>query len=105
MNCRECGPTEAHRNPCLSTQVRGDLVGALSRLYKKVDTFDGVIIETTGLADPGKDLKAITCLSDLANLTLILRYCDMDTRMTDRWTDTRITLTQLYRLGDFGTMS
>lgn len=35
-----------------SCTVRGDLVEALKRLYKRVDKFDGVIIETTGLADP-----------------------------------------------------
>jgi len=33
-------------------KVRGDLVAALKRLYQKVETFDGIIIETTGLADP-----------------------------------------------------
>ena len=38
----------------------------MNRLYKKVDTFDGVIIETTGLADPGKDPKAEHALRELA---------------------------------------
>jgi G3E family GTPase len=28
------------------------LVEALKRLHKRMDKFDGVIIETTGLADP-----------------------------------------------------
>ena len=39
-------------NGCICCKVRGDLVEALRRLYDKVETFDGVIIETTGLADP-----------------------------------------------------
>lgn len=39
-------------NGCICCTVRGDLVVALKKLYGKVDTFDGVIIETTGLADP-----------------------------------------------------
>mmetsp|Transcript_20505 Transcript_20505/g.49299 ORF Transcript_20505/g.49299 Transcript_20505/m.49299 type:complete len:414 (+) Transcript_20505:93-1334(+) len=39
-------------NGCICCKVRGDLVAALKRLYEKVETFDGVIIETTGLADP-----------------------------------------------------
>lgn len=39
-------------NGCLCCTVRGDLVEALKRLYNKVESFDGVIIETTGLADP-----------------------------------------------------
>eukprot|EP01083_Nonionella_stella_P089551 249892_1 len=41
-------------NGCICCTVRGDLVEALKRLHKRLDTFkfDGVIIETTGLADP-----------------------------------------------------
>merc|ERR1719437_220 len=39
-------------NGCICCTVRGDLVQALKKLYKRVDQFDGVIIETTGLADP-----------------------------------------------------
>mmetsp|Transcript_24179 Transcript_24179/g.35877 ORF Transcript_24179/g.35877 Transcript_24179/m.35877 type:complete len:400 (-) Transcript_24179:38-1237(-) len=39
-------------NGCICCKVRGDLVDALKRLYTKVETFDGIIIETTGLADP-----------------------------------------------------
>jgi len=39
-------------NGCICCTVRGDLVKALKRMYAKVKTFDAVIIETTGLADP-----------------------------------------------------
>lgn len=39
-------------NGCICCTVRGDLVEALKSLHKKVEKFDGVIIETTGLADP-----------------------------------------------------
>jgi len=39
-------------NGCICCTVRGDLVEALKKLYKRVAQFDGVIIETTGLADP-----------------------------------------------------
>merc|ERR1719237_883511 len=39
-------------NGCICCTVRGDLVEALKRLYKRVETFNGIIIETTGLADP-----------------------------------------------------
>ena len=39
-------------NGCICCTVRGDLVEALKRLHKRMDKFDGVIIETTGLADP-----------------------------------------------------
>ena len=39
-------------NGCICCTVRGDLVETLKRLHSKVEKFDGVIIETTGLADP-----------------------------------------------------
>eukprot|EP00403_Amphidinium_massartii_P034328 CAMPEP_0178432886 /NCGR_PEP_ID=MMETSP0689_2-20121128/32622_1 /TAXON_ID=160604 /ORGANISM="Amphidinium massartii, Strain CS-259" /LENGTH=387 /DNA_ID=CAMNT_0020054899 /DNA_START=21 /DNA_END=1184 /DNA_ORIENTATION=+ len=39
-------------NGCICCTVRGDLVQALKRLYTKVKSFDAVLIETTGLADP-----------------------------------------------------
>jgi len=39
-------------NGCICCTVRGDLVEALKRLHKRIEKFDGVIIETTGLADP-----------------------------------------------------
>eukprot|EP00756_Hemistasia_phaeocysticola_P031744 Hpha_TRINITY_DN16373_c2_g1::TRINITY_DN16373_c2_g1_i2::g.62408::m.62408 len=39
-------------NGCICCTVRGDLVQALLKLHSKVEKFDGVIIETTGLADP-----------------------------------------------------
>jgi len=41
------------QNGCICCTVRGDLVKCLQRLYnEKGDSLDGVIIETTGLADP-----------------------------------------------------
>jgi G3E family GTPase len=39
-------------NGCICCTVRGDLVKALKSLYSKVQQFNGIIIETTGLADP-----------------------------------------------------
>jgi G3E family GTPase len=39
-------------NGCICCTVRGDLVEALKKLYKRVEKFNGIIIETTGLADP-----------------------------------------------------
>uniref|UniRef100_A0A0G4FU06 CobW C-terminal domain-containing protein n=1 Tax=Chromera velia CCMP2878 TaxID=1169474 RepID=A0A0G4FU06_9ALVE len=39
-------------NGCICCTVRNDLVEALKRLYEKVEQFDGVLIETTGMADP-----------------------------------------------------
>jgi len=39
-------------NGCICCTVRGDLVKVLEKLHAKVNSFDGVIVETTGLADP-----------------------------------------------------
>ena len=39
-------------NGCICCTVRGDLVAALKRMHAKVASFDAVLIETTGLADP-----------------------------------------------------
>jgi G3E family GTPase len=40
-------------NGCICCTVRGDLIRILSKLALKRDKFDYVLIETTGLADPG----------------------------------------------------
>ena len=39
-------------NGCICCTVRGDLTEVLDNLYDRIKDFDGVIIETTGLADP-----------------------------------------------------
>ncbi len=40
-------------NGCICCTVRGDLVRILGNLMKRRDKFDYVLVETTGLADPG----------------------------------------------------
>lgn len=39
-------------NGCICCTVRGDLTEVLDRLHPRIRDFDGVLIETTGLADP-----------------------------------------------------
>ncbi|NDV85404.1 GTP-binding protein [Aurantimonas aggregata] len=39
-------------NGCICCTVRGDLIRIVSGLMRRPDRFDGIIIETTGLADP-----------------------------------------------------
>ena len=39
-------------NGCICCTVRGDLTELLDEMYDRIKDFDGVIIETTGLADP-----------------------------------------------------
>jgi len=40
-------------NGCICCTVRGDLIRILTQLRKRRDRFDAILIETTGLADPG----------------------------------------------------
>ncbi|MBM4412184.1 MAG: GTP-binding protein [Chloroflexi bacterium] len=40
-------------NGCICCTVRGDLIRILGTLMKRKDRFDAILIETTGLADPG----------------------------------------------------
>lgn len=39
-------------NGCICCKLRGDLIRVVSNLVKRPGRFDGIIIETTGLADP-----------------------------------------------------
>lgn len=39
-------------NGCICCTVRGDLIRILGGLMKRADKFDGIIVETTGFADP-----------------------------------------------------
>jgi G3E family GTPase len=40
-------------NGCICCTVRGDLIRIIEGLFKRKDRFDAIIVETTGLADPG----------------------------------------------------
>jgi G3E family GTPase len=40
-------------NGCICCRVRGDLIRIMAKLRQRRDKFDSVLIETTGLADPG----------------------------------------------------
>jgi G3E family GTPase len=40
-------------NGCVCCTVRGDLIRILGNLMKRRDKFDAILLETTGLADPG----------------------------------------------------
>src|SRR3989337_70917 len=40
-------------NGCICCTVRGDLIRVLGNLMKRRDKFDYILIETTGMADPG----------------------------------------------------
>jgi G3E family GTPase len=52
-------------NGCICCTVRGDLIRILGGLMKRADQLDGVLIETTGLADPGPVVQTFFVDDDL----------------------------------------
>ena len=61
------------RNGCLCCTVRGDLVETLAGLWKKresksIPSFDRVLVETTGLADPVPVLRTLATDEDISPL-------------------------------------
>src|ERR1700722_8273393 len=64
-------------NGCVCCTVRGDLIRVLQGLAKRKGGFDAIVIETTGLADPGpvaqtffvdEDVKAKTVLDSVTTV-------------------------------------
>merc|ERR1719326_1502614 len=55
-------------NGCICCTVRGDLVEALKKLYKRVSSFNGVLIETTGLADPAPVVQTFFVDEDIKKM-------------------------------------
>jgi G3E family GTPase len=53
-------------NGCLCCTVRGDLIRVLNQLRKRRERFDYVLIETTGLADPGPVAQTFFIDEDLS---------------------------------------
>ena len=75
-------------NGCICCTVRGDLIRALHQLLQQPGRFDAIVVETTGLADPGPvaqtffvdphlrlhtQLDSITTLVDARHITAQLR--------------------------------
>src|SRR3989344_52221 len=75
-------------NGCVCCTVRGDLIRVLSGLMKRKGRFDGIIVETTGLADPATvaqtffvdddvrartELDSVTTVVDAKHLPLRLK--------------------------------
>eukprot|EP00944_MAST-04C_sp_MAST-4C-sp1_P001125 g1125.t1 len=55
-------------NGCICCTVRGDLSKLLKEMYERIKDFDGVIIETTGLADPAPVAQTFFVDDDVAML-------------------------------------
>ncbi|MGH8310358.1 MAG: CobW family GTP-binding protein, partial [Steroidobacteraceae bacterium] len=58
-------------NGCICCRVRGDLIRILGQLLKRRDRFDHVLIETTGLADPGPVAQTFFIDEDLKDQFLL----------------------------------
>ena len=61
---------------CICCVVRGDLIRTLRRLLLRSDDFDGIVIETTGLANPGPVIQ--TFFAD----QVIAAQCRLDSVVT-----------------------
>lgn len=77
-------------NGCICCTVRGDLVTTLKKIHARVAKFDGVIIETTGLADPAPVAQTFLIDDDiqkLYSLDAIVTVCDakhLELRLDDK---------------------
>jgi len=64
---------------CLCCVVRGDLIRALRRLLKSDRALDGIVIETTGVANPSPVIQTFTAdqiLAGLARLDAVVTVAD-----------------------------
>ena len=77
-------------NGCICCTVRGDLIRILGRLMRRRHKFDHIIIETTGMADPGpvaqtffmdeemKDKLRLDAIVTLVDAKHVLQHIDSD---------------------------
>jgi G3E family GTPase len=56
-------------NGCICCTVRGDLIRVIAGLMKRASSFDGILIETTGLADPAPVAQTFFADPDVAAKT------------------------------------
>lgn len=55
-------------NGCICCTVRGDLIRILGNLMKRKDKFDRILVETTGMADPGPVAQTFFVDDDMQDL-------------------------------------
>ncbi|MGB7430849.1 MAG: GTP-binding protein [Ahrensia sp.] len=73
-------------NGCICCTVRGDLIRILTGLMKRSGQFDGILVETTGLADPGPVAQTFFMDEDIAaktKLDAILTVVDAKHLLTE----------------------
>jgi len=76
-------------NGCVCCTVRGDLIRVLSGLMKRKGKFDAIIVETTGLADPGPVAQTffvdddVRAKAQLDSVTTVVDAKHLPLRLTD----------------------
>ncbi len=78
-------------NGCICCRVRGDLIRVLGNLLRRKGKFDAIVIETTGLADPGPVAQTFFVDDDIqkgARLDSIVTVVDAR-HLMQRLSDTR----------------
>jgi G3E family GTPase len=58
-------------NGCICCTVRGDLIRILGNLLKRREKFDHILVETTGLADPGPVVQTFFVDEDIREHTVV----------------------------------
>ncbi|MEM8830415.1 MAG: GTP-binding protein [Cyanobacteria bacterium P01_G01_bin.19] len=69
----------AMNNGCICCSVRGDLIRIISKLLKRRERFDHLVIETTGLADPAPVIQTFFVdedIKDKINLDAVVTVVD-----------------------------
>ncbi|MEL6494186.1 MAG: GTP-binding protein [Cyanobacteria bacterium J06623_7] len=69
----------AMNNGCICCSVRGDLIRIISKLLKRREKFDHLVIETTGLADPAPVIQTFFVdedIRDKINLDAVVTVVD-----------------------------
>src|SRR5215831_17007299 len=76
-------------NGCVCCTVRGDLIRVVQGLMKRKGGFDGIVIETTGLADPGPVAQTffvdeeVRAKARLDSVTTVVDAKHIDLRLDD----------------------
>ena len=90
-------------NGCICCTVRGDLTELLADMYDRIKDFDGVLIETTGLADPAPVAQTFSSISEwlsatnwMASLQLL-----MQSTLSNTWKKKSRKMSRMKRLSNW----
>ncbi len=84
-------------NGCVCCTVRGDLIRVVAGLLKRAQGFDGILLETTGLADPAPVIQTFFADPDIASkarLDSVVTVADAK-HLADRLADSKEAMEQI----------